>query len=100
MWHDGRPVEEQCAGCTFFIGQGRELSYFHSRDVTYATFCEGAYEESVAYRDFMPWDVPWYSAQASADELLAGRWFGMTVCYLRRGDRVSRPTGRPTAAPR
>jgi predicted dithiol-disulfide oxidoreductase (DUF899 family) len=88
MWHHGRPFEDQCAGCTFFNGQVRELSYFHSRDVTYATFCEGSYEESVAYRDFMAWDVPWYSAQESAAELLAGRWFGMTVCYLRRGDRV------------
>jgi len=88
MWHDGEPTEKQCAGCTFFNGQVRELSYLHSRDVTYATFCEGTYEESVAYRDFMGWDVPWYSAKDSADRLLAGRWFGMTVCYLRQGDRV------------
>ena len=88
MWHHGRPAEGQCEGCTFFNGQVRELSYLHSRGVTYATFCQGAYEESVAYRDFMGWDVPWYSAQDSADELLAGRWFGMQVCYLRAGDRV------------
>lgn len=88
MWHHGRPVEGQCEGCTFFNGQVRELSYLHSRGVTYATFCQGSYEESVAYRDFMGWDVPWYSAQDSADELLAGRWFGMQVCYLRAGDRV------------
>lgn len=88
MWHDGEPAEKQCAGCTFFNGQVRELSYLHSRDVTYATFCEGTYEESVVYRDFMGWDVPWYSAKDSADRLLAGRWFGMTVCYLRQGDRV------------
>jgi predicted dithiol-disulfide oxidoreductase (DUF899 family) len=88
MWHDGRPAKDQCEGCTFFNGQVRELSYFHSRDVTYATFCQGPYEESVAYRDFMGWDVPWYSARESADALLAGRWFGMQVCYLRDGGRV------------
>jgi predicted dithiol-disulfide oxidoreductase (DUF899 family) len=88
MWHDGRPAEDQCEGCTFFNGQVRELSYLHSRDVTYATFCQGPYTESVAYRDFMGWDVPWYSARDSADALLAGRWFGMQVCYLRDGDRV------------
>jgi predicted dithiol-disulfide oxidoreductase (DUF899 family) len=88
MWHDGRPAEEQCAGCTFTNGQVRELSYLHSRGVTYATFCEGGYDESVAYRDFMGWDVPWYSAKDSADVLVAGRWFGMQVCYLRTGDRV------------
>ncbi len=88
MWHDGMPTEEQCEGCTFFNGQVRELAYLHSRDVTYATFCQGPYDESVHYRDFMGWDVPWYSARDSAELLLAGRWFGMLVYYLRDGDRV------------
>jgi len=23
MWHDGKPAEDQCEGCTFFNGQGR-----------------------------------------------------------------------------
>ena len=90
MWHDGHAHEGQCEGCTFFNGQVRELSYLHSRDVTYATFCQGEYHESVQYRDFMGWDVPWYSARDSADALLAGRQVGMMhlVCYLRHGDRV------------
>jgi predicted dithiol-disulfide oxidoreductase (DUF899 family) len=88
MWHPGQPAEGQCEGCTFFNGQVRELSYLHSRDVTYATFCEGPYEESIRYRDFMGWDVPWYSAQDSADALLVGRGFGTLLCYLRHGDRV------------
>ncbi|GHO46122.1 DUF899 family protein [Ktedonospora formicarum] len=88
MWHLNQPAESQCEGCTFFNGQVRELSYLHSRDVTYATFCQGPYEESSRYRDFMGWDVPWYSAQDSTDALLAGRWFGMQVCYLRDDDRV------------
>src|SRR5580698_7246645 len=88
MWYDGMPAEDQCEGCTFFNGQVRELSYLHSRDVTYATFCEGPYEESVRYRDFMGWDVPWYSARDSAEQLLAGRWFGVNTNYLRDGDRV------------
>jgi len=88
MWHTGQPAEAQCEGCTFFTGHVRELSYLHSRDVTYATFCEGPYEESVRYRDFMGWDVPWYSAQDSAGALLAGRGFGTLICYLRDGDRV------------
>lgn len=88
MWFAGQPAAEQCEGCTFFNGQVRELSYLHSRDATYATFCEGPYEESVRYRDFMGWDVPWYSAQDSAEALLAGRSFAMLACYLRDGDRV------------
>ena len=42
---------------------------------------------AVRYRDFMGWDVPWYSAQA-ADARLAGRRFAMPVRYLRHGDSV------------
>jgi predicted dithiol-disulfide oxidoreductase (DUF899 family) len=88
MWHAGQPAAVQCEGCTFYNGQVRELSYLHSRDVTYATFCQGPYDESVRYRDFMGWDVPWYSAQGSAGALLAGRGpFGL-ACYLRHGGRV------------
>jgi predicted dithiol-disulfide oxidoreductase (DUF899 family) len=88
MWHAGQPAAAQCEGCTFYNGQVRKLSYLHSRDVTYATFCQGPYDESVRYRDFMGWDVPWYSAQASAAALLAGRSSFMLVCYLRHADRV------------
>ena len=91
MWHTGQPAEDQCEGCTFFNGQVRELSYLHSRDVTYATLCQGPYDESLRYRDFMGWEMPWYSAQDSLDELLPGRPTGMyfyLVCYLRQDDRV------------
>jgi hypothetical protein len=73
MWDTGRPAPEQCEGCTFYTTQVGELSYLHSRDVTYATLCQGPYEESVRYRDFMGWDMPWYSAQDSVGTLLAGR---------------------------
>lgn len=100
MWHDGNPAAQQCEGCTFFTAHARELSYLHSRDVTYATFCEGTYEESVRYRDFMGWDMPWYSAR-DAVELLAGRDFGAYACFLRDGERVFETywtTGRGTEA--
>ena len=89
MWHTGQPASAQCEGCTFSNSQVRELSYLHSRDVTYATFCEGSYEESIRYRDFMGWDVPWYSVPRDAvDQLVADRYFGILVCYLRDGDQV------------
>jgi len=90
MWYPGKPAAEQCEGCTLYNGQVRELSYLHSRDVTYATFCYGPYEESLRYRDFMGWDVPWYSVQDSAEALLGGRPFNrfMRICYLRDGHRV------------
>ena len=90
MWHTGHPAPEQCEGCTWVTSQVRELSYIHSRDVTYATFCQGPYEESARYRDFMGWEMPWYSAQDSLDTLLVGRRVGMMhiVCYLRQGSNV------------
>ncbi|HEX3918732.1 MAG TPA: DUF899 family protein [Caulobacteraceae bacterium] len=89
MWHAGRPAERQCEGCTFFTGHALELSYLHSRDVTFAVFCEGPYDASARYRDFMGWDMPWYAVPgASSARLVADRHFGMKVCYLRDSDRV------------
>lgn len=102
MWYPGRPAPEQCEGCTLFLSQAGELSYLHSRDITYAVFSQGrnvsfgpadpqvSYDASVRYRDFMDWDMPWYSAQPSLDALLVGREVGLfnLVCYLRDGDRV------------
>ena len=90
MWNTGKPAPEQCEGCTWVTSQVRELSYIHSRDVTFAVFCKGPYEESARYREFMGWEMPWYSAQDSLDTLLAGRRVSMMyiVCYLRQGSRV------------
>jgi predicted dithiol-disulfide oxidoreductase (DUF899 family) len=89
MWHHGQPAEGQCEGCTFSTTHITELSYLHSRDVTYATFCEGPYDESSRYRDFMGWTMPWYSVpDESVDRLVAGRHFGILVAYVRDGDRV------------
>ncbi len=90
MWNPGRPAPEQCEGCTWVTTQVAELSYLHSRDIIYAVFCQGPYDESIRYRDFMGWDMPWYSAHASLETLLVGRKIGMMhlVCYVRDGDRV------------
>jgi len=91
MWHTGHPAAEQCEGCTLYTSQVRELSFIHSRDVTYATFCQAPYEESARYRDFMGWEMPWYSApRDSLDTLLVGRRVGMMhiVCYLQEGSNV------------
>jgi predicted dithiol-disulfide oxidoreductase (DUF899 family) len=89
MWHAGKPAPEQCEGCTFFSGHMNELSYLHSRGISYATFCQGPYEASARYRDFMGWTMPWYSVpQESKNALLADRHFGMLVSYLRDGNKV------------
>lgn len=89
MWHTDQPAAGQCQGCTFSTTHINELSYLHARDVTYATFCEGPYEESSRYHDFMGWTMPWYSApEDSVDSLIADRHFGILVSYLRDGDKV------------
>lgn len=90
MWHTGHPAQDQCQGCTWVTSHMGELSYFHARDVTFAVFAQGPYQESVRYRDFMGWQMPWYSALGSLDTLLTGRRIGRMhlVCYLRDGSRV------------
>jgi len=111
MWHAGHPAAEQCEGCTFYTNQVSELAYLNSRDITFAVFGQGPYDEGISYRDFMGWTMPWYSTDVALDDLLAGRESHRMylVCYLRDDDRVfetyrtgrsSRPTcadGRPTA---
>jgi len=91
MWHAGHPAPEQCEGCTWITTQVAELSYLHSRDISYAAFAQGPYDESARYRDFMDWKMPWYSApRDSLDTLLVGRQVGLfhLVCYLRQGSDV------------
>jgi predicted dithiol-disulfide oxidoreductase (DUF899 family) len=100
MWWPGHPAADQCEGCTWVTTQVRDLAYLHSRDITFAVFCQGRntaytaaedpYEESLRYRDFMGWDLPWYSAHAALDTLLTDREKGLfhLVCYLRDGERV------------
>jgi predicted dithiol-disulfide oxidoreductase (DUF899 family) len=96
MWHTGHSAPEQCEGCTWVTTQVRELSYLHSRDATFAVFCQGPYEESARYLDFMGWEMPWYSAQGSLETLLVGRRVGRMhlVCYRGRDPMSLRPTGR------
>jgi predicted dithiol-disulfide oxidoreductase (DUF899 family) len=90
MWYTGRPAADQCEGCTIYTDQVRQLAYLHSRDVTFAVLCQGPYEESRRYREFMGWEMPWYSAQSALNTLLAGRQVGhfYLVCYVRYDDRV------------
>jgi predicted dithiol-disulfide oxidoreductase (DUF899 family) len=102
MWNPGRPAEEQCEGCTFYTSQLAEVAYLISRDITYAVFCQGrntatgfadaltSDRESRRYREFMGWNMPWYSAQPSLEALLGTREIGLfhLICYLRVDDRV------------
>lgn len=91
MWHAGKPAPEQCEGCTWVTTQVSERSYMHAHDATFAVFCQGPFEESDRYREFMGWSTPWYSLPKESNEkLLVGRRVGMMhiVCYLRRSSEV------------
>jgi predicted dithiol-disulfide oxidoreductase (DUF899 family) len=88
MWNTGCTAAEQCQGCTWVTTQVAELSFLHSRDITFAVFCQGPFDESIRYHDFMDWKMPWYSAEPSLDTLLVGRQVGRMhlVCYVRDDD--------------
>lgn len=57
MWYDGASAAHQCEGCAMNIGQ-LELGYLQSRDVTFAVLCQGPFDESNRYREFMEWEMP------------------------------------------
>jgi predicted dithiol-disulfide oxidoreductase (DUF899 family) len=102
MWWPGHPASEQCEGCTYYTNQVSDLSALHSRDITFAVLVQGrntasgpedeqtSYDESLRYRKFMGWTMPWYSAQNSLEKLLPGRELGLfhLVSYVRERDRV------------
>ena len=52
--------------------------------------CKGPYVESVRYRDFLDLDMPWYSVEKTAPQLLEGRDWQRhhLVCYVRDGERM------------
>ena len=61
----------------------------HDHAASTEAFCQCPYAERAAYRDFMGWDMPWYSAQDSAGALL-----DMTV-YGRQETWEDSPPGWP-----
>jgi predicted dithiol-disulfide oxidoreductase (DUF899 family) len=98
MWYDGASAAQQCEGCTKDIGQVLELSYLHSRDVTFAVLCQGPFDQSNWYREFMGWEMPWYSVPAtSVDALIADRISGCGSATCATMTESSRRTGPPGA---
>ncbi len=87
MFHTGKPIEQQCEGCTFSQWNFQDATYLNEQGISYAVICEGPWEEVRALRDFMGYSQPWYSAYGVEDPLL-GDAFGEIMCFLRRGDRI------------
>lgn len=89
MWKAGAAHHQQCEGCTHsqVAMNDAVLAYLAERDVNYAVFSSGPFDEIVAYRDFMGWTMPWYST-AESGPVLATRDGGDLRCYFRTGDDV------------
>jgi predicted dithiol-disulfide oxidoreductase (DUF899 family) len=89
MWKQGAPHHKQCEGCTHsqVAMTAAVRAYLAARDVTYAVFSSGPFEEIAAYRDFMDWTAPWYST-ADSGQVLATRDGGDLRCYLRSKGHV------------
>ena len=91
MWHPGHPAAEQCEGCTWVTTQVAELSYLHSRDITFAVFCQGPLRRKhplprlhgLAHAVVLSPGLP---RRCSSSGAKAGLFH--LVCYLRDGDRV------------
>ncbi len=89
MWKKGSPHHSQCEGCTHsqVAMSAAVCAYLAERDVNYAVFSDGSWDEIDAYRDFMGWSMPWYST-AESGVALATRNGGDLRCYLRVDDQV------------
>ena len=85
MWHAGQPFEDQCRGCTATVWNFQDATYLEGRDVTFAIWCQGPYEEFAPYRDFMGYRLPWYSVDGVDSPGISDGWI---TAYLRVGDRV------------
>jgi predicted dithiol-disulfide oxidoreductase (DUF899 family) len=89
MWHAGQPFEGQCEGCTlsqWAFKDAEDSVYLNEKDITYAVFCDGPWQEVAPFREFMGYTAPWYSTHGSPDPFW--RTDGTITCLLRRDDRV------------
>lgn len=90
MWKHGAAHDKQCPGCTHTqVAMNEQVrAYLAARDVTYAVFCAGPWDEIAAYRDFMGWSMPWYSTAETGNALPAIRNGGDLRSYLQGADAV------------
>jgi predicted dithiol-disulfide oxidoreductase (DUF899 family) len=86
MFHVGKPIEEQCEGCTINLFTFQEPVYLEARDITFVVFSEGPFDELVAFKEFMGYRIPWYSTYGVDEPAVLGG--GSVSAYLRDGERV------------
>lgn len=87
MFHTGKPVEDQCEGCTITQWNVQDATYLHEQGVSYAVIAEGPWDEVAPFREFMGYRLPWYAAHGLDDPVFGGD-YGELVCFLRIDDRI------------
>lgn len=87
MWHHGKGMEFQCAGCTISISGIPDSIYLERRGITFAVFAEGVWNEVAPFVEFMGYQHTWYSS-FEADHWAVGQNYGEIACFLREGDRI------------
>ncbi len=89
MWHAGQPFEGQCEGCTlshWSFKDAEDAAYLNEKDISFAVFADGPWEELAPFREFMGYTAPWYSTYGSDDPFWETD--GTITCLLRRDDTV------------
>lgn len=88
MFHTGRPIEQQCEGCTGLAWHVKDTApYLNARGVSLAFLSEGPWAELAPFVEFMGYSEPWYST-AGVSEPAVGGEMGFMACFLRDGERV------------
>jgi predicted dithiol-disulfide oxidoreductase (DUF899 family) len=89
MWHAGRPFEGQCEGCMLSLWNFRhadDSAYLNEKEITFAVFCDGPWQDVEPFVNFMGYTNRWYSTFGSADPFW--RTDGTITCLVRRDDTV------------
>jgi len=88
MFHTGRPIEQQCEGCTVSAWHIQDAApYLHARGISLAFLCEGPWAELAPFVEFMGYTEPWYSTAGVGEPAIGGD-MGSTACFLRDGERT------------
>jgi hypothetical protein len=100
MWHTGHPAAEQCEGCTWVTTQVTELSYLHSRAITFAVFFrEPTTKASVTTTSWAGRCRATQRRTPSARSSSGAKSAGCTLCATNgTATASSKPTGRQSAA--
>ncbi|MEO7349054.1 MAG: DUF899 family protein, partial [Terrimesophilobacter sp.] len=62
-----------------------DTAYLQARGVSFAIWCQGPVEEFAPFREFMGYQMSWYSVEGVTETGVSDGWIN---AYLRVGDRI------------